>query len=256
MPRARISLSIYTVIFLLLAFPGSVYAAQIYSWGGKNNADYLSIEGEIVEGDLRQLQIVHERAIAANGSLTIVGFNSPGGDLNEAMSIGRWIRKKKLTTGIAKEDSCASACVYAFAGGIQKAPFGPILIHRPFLTALPAVGADVAMKAALAGSRAYFAEMNVPESLADVMFEVDPASARRMTWKEVRKYHLAGNDIASEEERVLGIAKNLGISRLEYNKRLQAYQRSPELARCMTLQDGAKIQCARRAIQKYGISAP
>lgn len=117
MPRARISLTIYTVIFLMLVFPGSVYAAQIYSWGGKNNADYLSIEGEIVEGDLRQLQIVHERAIAANGSLTIVGFNSPGGDLNEAMSIGRWIRKKKLTTGIAKEDSCASACVYAFAGG-------------------------------------------------------------------------------------------------------------------------------------------
>jgi hypothetical protein len=121
----------------------------------------------------------------------IVDFDSPGGDLREAMTIGRWIRQTKVWTAVKSDASCASACVYAFAAGVSKMPIGAILIHRPFLTTRPIEGADAAMKSALAASRTYFAEMNVPGGLLDIVFAITPTEAKRMTLAEIEKYHLA-----------------------------------------------------------------
>ncbi|MBA2935306.1 hypothetical protein HZF05_14555 [Sphingomonas sp. CGMCC 1.13654] len=55
-------------------------------------------------------------------------FNSPGGSLLEGMKLGRAIRQSKLFTTIGVDGSeaankasiCASACAYAFAGGVSR----------------------------------------------------------------------------------------------------------------------------------------
>lgn len=55
-------------------------------------------------------------------------FNSPGGSLMEGMKLGRAIRQLKLYTSIGTGDDnsankasiCASACAYAFAGGVSR----------------------------------------------------------------------------------------------------------------------------------------
>lgn len=55
-------------------------------------------------------------------------FDSPGGDMKAAMQLGNKIRKLGFNTGIAvfsngamlKSGTCASACAYAFAGGIGR----------------------------------------------------------------------------------------------------------------------------------------
>jgi hypothetical protein len=64
---------------------------------------------------------------------------------------------------------CASACVFSFAAGLTKLPAGSVLIHRPYFIQRPSGSIDAAMKKAFASSRAYFAEMNVPENLADLI---------------------------------------------------------------------------------------
>lgn len=247
--------AVFGVTCLALVASGtSSAAAQIYPWN-KTGSDtiYIAVEGEIVKGDLGRLRRIYDGEQKFSGPKLIVDFDSPGGDLNEAMAIGRWIRQTKALTAVQSDASCASACVYAFAGGVSKMPAGAILIHRPFLTTRPIEGADAAMKSALTASRTFFAEMNVPEGLADIMFDIPPEEAKRMKVREIERYRLVGTDIAEDEERILGLIQKLGISRLEYNRRLRAYQQSPELARCLTLRGNADLECAKEASKQHGI---
>ena len=226
-------------------------AADVYSYG---TGRYIAVDGEIIKGDLAKLTAVYERIQGREGAL-VVDFNSPGGDLDEAIAMGRWIRHAKASTGVRPQSSCASACVYIFAAGVDRFLTGPLIIHRPYLMSYPTGGVDAALKGALAASRSYFAEMNVPERLADVMFSISPDSGRLLTPTEIDEYQLSGNDMATEEDRVLKLIKKLGISRLEYMRRLHEYQRSPELAHCLSLQGDPKLECARKATIQYGIDA-
>ena len=68
-------------------------------------------------------------------------FNSPGGSLLEGMRLGRAIRHLQLYTSIGvdgdqatnKASICASACAYAFAGGVSRfidADTGRLGLHQ------------------------------------------------------------------------------------------------------------------------------
>jgi hypothetical protein len=49
-----------------------------------------------------------------------VSLDSPGGNVEAAMESGRLIRLRELQTEVAPGGSCASACVWAFAGGRDR----------------------------------------------------------------------------------------------------------------------------------------
>lgn len=238
-----------SVVLAVVSTPS--LAADVYSWG--STGTYIAVDGEITKGDLAKLIATYERTRGHEGAL-VLDLNSPGGDLSEAMAMGRWIRHAKATTAVKPRSSCASACVYIFAAGVDKWPTGPLIIHRPYLMSYPAGGVDAALKDALAASRSYFAEMNVPESLADLMFSISPDSGRLLTPKEIAEYQLFGTDMATKEEQDLTLIKKLGISRLEYMRRLHEYQDSPELAHCFSMQFDAELECARNAMIQYGVA--
>lgn len=70
-----------------------------------------------------------ERFLKTNNiTNAILLFDSPGGSLSDALALGQAIRKLGLSTGIAtfsagkmlQEGMCASACTYAFAGGVNR----------------------------------------------------------------------------------------------------------------------------------------
>jgi hypothetical protein len=76
---------------------------------------------------------------------TTVYFNSPGGDLGSGVALGQAIRKAGLDTAVgtpvtgsvvAKPGLCASACTFAFLGGIQRTvdPKSAFGVHRFELT--------------------------------------------------------------------------------------------------------------------------
>jgi hypothetical protein len=95
----------------------------------------LLISGPITKGDNKRLVSVIEQNEAlkpTRGGRTRVGvmfFNSPGGDLIEAMEIGRTVRKRLIQTVITADSTCASACLVAFLGGVARWPVGPAVVH-------------------------------------------------------------------------------------------------------------------------------
>jgi hypothetical protein len=74
----------------------------------------LIVTGEFTEGIAEAV----EQSLAANRSVGIVVFESPGGDVEEAMRIGLAIRQNGLETGVAT--ACSSACTYSFVAGRQR----------------------------------------------------------------------------------------------------------------------------------------
>jgi len=74
----------------------------------------LIVRGEFTKG----IADAVEQSLAADRSVGIVVFESPGGDIDEAMRIARDINQRGLETGVATE--CSSACTYAFVAGRQR----------------------------------------------------------------------------------------------------------------------------------------
>ena len=85
----------------------------------------------MVHGPIGSLAAVRLREAIDNAHLTAgdaVVLSSPGGDLNQAMLMGRAIRARGLVTMVGRPDgaggvraaSCASACVIVFAGGTER----------------------------------------------------------------------------------------------------------------------------------------
>jgi hypothetical protein len=110
----------------------------------------VKIEGEIEPGDAEKLLKLYEYFGPAAASKVFLW--SPGGNVQEAMKIGKLIRQLRLSAiapdrlntlsilgqlGVQASPSdkgnnlCASACVLAYAGGVTQT--GVLLIlHRPF----------------------------------------------------------------------------------------------------------------------------
>jgi hypothetical protein len=97
----------------------------------------LHFSGEVRLGDTERFQAERQRIenifkqIAPHLSvrITTVNFDSPGGEIYEAMRLGRVMRENLITTGVNSESNCHSACVIAFLGGVIRLPFGSIGIH-------------------------------------------------------------------------------------------------------------------------------
>lgn len=180
--------------------------------GVKYGARTVIIEGKIEAGDYDKLRSIYGERGQSEFSLSmpevkVLSLASPGGDLAEAMKIGRLVRALKLTTAAPSRNPflshldmgsvgygghtlknpqanymCASACFFIFVAGIERTdPDGlddAILgIHKPYLS-----DSDLRM---LAGDQAiasanrlrttvenYLKEMGVPAKYADMMFAV------------------------------------------------------------------------------------
>jgi hypothetical protein len=79
-------------------------ARIILAWGG------------IGEGDARRFAAALNRA----GPIYEVQFFSPGGLLDEGLKIGYTVRARALATRIPRGARCASACNFAFMGGVVR----------------------------------------------------------------------------------------------------------------------------------------
>jgi len=157
------------------------------------------LEGSIVPGDFEKVK----RFISDDNGALQIYLASPGGNVAEAMKIGRLLRILKVTTVVPdryfrvdqqKEMArfhdvkdfdadymCASACFFIFVAGIFREDdvFGaPVLgIHRPYLSATDLRGMQVDQAiAAAANTKAivadYLKEMSVPGRYLDRMFSV------------------------------------------------------------------------------------
>jgi len=175
----------------------------------------LLLEGKIVRGDYDRLRaFLSDKTIfdKINGGVFLA---SPGGDVAEAIRIGRLIRALNLSTeapsgrptankpfapSIEADDlvnprqdaGCASACFLLFVSGIYRNInwAGRLGVHRPFrvranmqpvrTSADPFV--DIAVRHAI---ESYLREMDVPAKYADLMFSTAPNKVRWITQEEL-----------------------------------------------------------------------
>lgn len=241
------------------------YAAEItadHHEGCYGSSPCVYFKGEIKSGDLIKLKSVFDsptrRRIFVFGQENfILALNSRGGSLEEAMEIGRWVRKNKIVTTMGTNSECFSSCVYILAAGVIKLAIGSywgnkVGIHRPYLTRMPKGGIQVSMKNALADSKAYLAEMNVPEHLADAMFSISPDKVEILTDEKLTFYRLTGRDIVYEEETELKTAYLFGMTRQEYMRNKSLFEEETK-KRCFPLSWDEGLKCIQSTAMKFGL---
>lgn len=120
------------VAIALMAF--FIFSSQVSAvdlkWVHLDKQDILEVDGEIKSGD--QALIAQSVSRQENKENVYLAFNSPGGDLFEAVKIGQYIRSMNFNTVIVRGKVCYSACFFSFIGGIRRQvfPMGKLGVHQ------------------------------------------------------------------------------------------------------------------------------
>ena len=182
----------------------------------------IGFNGPIAAGDVDRLR----NAIALAGeeplpARIVVFFDSGGGDGLAAMQIGRLLRHAKAHVFVTRR--CASACVFAFAGGVYRGALpGTLGVHRARLTTTrdgAVVDVDIAGSPAasqfFSDAEAQIAlhldEMGVSPALFAEMQTVPPRSMRWLTAEEAAAFRLTGFDPGYLRERGATLQTRYGI---------------------------------------------
>lgn len=145
----------------------------------------LWMKGEIAQGDLTRLQSY----LAGNGEAFVdhggrVVFSVDGGDVEEAILIGRFLRDAMAEAWLpdASRTRCVSACFFMFVGAVTRvAVAGALGIHRPRFDAT-----DLADASAVAARRRYDAMSEAAWSYLDALLVPRYLTEKMLTmpWEE------------------------------------------------------------------------
>lgn len=186
--------SLVCLIFLLNY--NLLQAAQIILRGVRSNppnALEITIRGKIEKGDFEKIKKVIEDNKHRNKWIISVRLVSPGGDIVEAIKIGKLIRNnfiptfaplyfegKPICAGLSEEQvdngecGCTSACFLIWAAGVDRK--GNVLgLHRPYFQKeyfkdLSASEAEIKYATMSNDVRIYLANMDIPENIIEKMF--------------------------------------------------------------------------------------
>jgi hypothetical protein len=130
----------------------------------------------------------------------LVSLDSPGGSLEDALSIGAAIREAGLTTLVEDGALCACACPVILAGGTQRRaePDAAIGVHQIYLGGETFTSAGDAMAAAqttTARVTRYLEEMGVDPAVWTHALETPPRQLYYLTAEEMAEYDLVGASI-------------------------------------------------------------
>ena len=138
---------------------------------------------------------------------SVISFNSPGGNVSSAMSIGRAIREFGLDTIQLRSLECASACAFAFMGGVTRfAEPGSIGVHQSSLSGMK-LDPDIAVAATQFGTARdleYLIEMGVDPALLKLSLSYTSEDIRYLSASEMaalRVTTVGGESGASVETR-------------------------------------------------------
>lgn len=189
----------------------------------------IGIVGTIENGDaLKFEKLIDKIKQKCNRfGLVQVIFHSKGGDVGEAILIGRLIRNNELWTEVSSAYECFSACVLAFSGGVYRSAFGKIGIHRPYFSTLDS---DLSVKAikdkrdeVSQKIRGFLHEMDINENLVDAMMAIAPEKMKILSYPEIVQFRLDGIDPNYDEKQIAELAKLYGsTSAIIRNRKINA----------------------------------
>lgn len=188
-------------LLLLLNNVGSANAGIVCKPG-----ESPTLSGKITPGDFsalvkcldaytsQSLESVRSGETKDGYRLSHVGWvylDSPGGDVNEAIKIGRFFRESLAEVVVSNE--CLSSCFLAAIGSVKLLagqPFGKLGIHRVFYGADALRESNPTQYESLyndikRGMRAYLHDMDVPSRLTDLMFTTSSEEIYTLSVAEV-----------------------------------------------------------------------
>lgn len=144
--------------------------------------------------------------IGARGEyVKTVQLNSPGGSVDDAISMSKLIREKKLQTKVAGRALCASSCPIVFAGGAERIAEKDAVIgvHQVFNGSRERPSAEQAMSSAqstTARVARHLDEMGIGSGLWLHALETPPDRLYYLTEKELADFRLATRSTDPETE--------------------------------------------------------
>ncbi|RWP51361.1 hypothetical protein [Mesorhizobium sp.] len=149
---------------------------------------YIFVSGDFAfQDDLSGFE-----ALARSNASVAVTFQSPGGNIQKAMELGRIIRRLGLNTVQFRALECASACSLAFLGGIVRyAEPGAIGVHKSSFSgdiAISTKDAVSVVQQVTAEIITYMVEMGVDPALLQLSLQYDDDDVRYLSKSEMTKY--------------------------------------------------------------------
>ncbi|WFU10022.1 hypothetical protein QA646_03905 [Rhizobium sp. CB3090] len=130
-----------------------------------------------------------------------VNFDSPGGNVEKAIELGRLIRSLGLNTVTVRTKECASACSLAFLGGvIRVAEAGSIGVHKASFSDTKGMRVEeavAAVQAITADVISYMTDMGADPGLLKLSLQYDSDDIRYLSASEMKRYRVTTPD---EEE--------------------------------------------------------
>ena len=148
------------------------------------------LTGEIGKGD--GARIATQIAVSEAGEIVL---HSPGGNVADALEIGRAIRSAGKHTSLRSSDVCLSACPYMLAGGTERqvAEGGRVGLHQHYYgenTFLPAFLAVRDIQRGQAEVMRFLDEMGVDPMVMVPALSTPPEAIYILTPEELTESHL------------------------------------------------------------------
>lgn len=207
---------------LIVLIPLGGLAETTLSGCGQTQYCEVKLNGAITLKDADQIAALVRRMDERADNLTIV-LDSPGGDVNSAMVIGRLLRRMQGTAVIAPRATCASACVLVLAGGVNRRFLsGRVGIHSPYdPTDLPAdyAAAKKKLDSIRKAVSAYLEEMNIAPALFDEMLRTPAHQIKYLNMFELEKFGIVAQDPAFVMAHDAELARQYGLPLAELLRR-------------------------------------
>jgi hypothetical protein len=216
---------------------------------GGGNASYCAPRilgaGEIMRNDAQKLRgLVQQWLKEGAGGFSGITLHSPGGSLAGGIFLGREIRRLNLDTigsrsftdwvrgrGDPQEKllvprvECHSACVYAFAGGMDRSvEDGAVFGVHQFASSVPNPSGESDAQVTAAVLRGYLQEMGVMPELLDIASLVPASGIRLLTIAEMRRVRRDNTTKVSSGWKVAAAAGGQALvtttKELDYNRTL------------------------------------
>lgn len=163
-----------------------LYAAEVTTALAKDGI-YFFLQGDIEKGDYESLvgEINIVALLSYDRRPLKLYLNSMGGDLEEAMQIGRLVNVAGISTFAdnsitsTKDGKCLSACFFIFVAGKQRflESESTLGIHRPYFDrknfgSLTAEEAESAYKSIKLDVKKYLLEMSLSQNIVDYVLSI------------------------------------------------------------------------------------
>lgn len=152
-----------------------------FKWNG-NGGKYcyeIEISGPIISGDADKLEWILGGYNLVDGLPYLAQLSSPGGDVFEAMTMGRLLRTRYVKTSAAchQKVCCASACALVFYGGVAWKKASQLGLHRPSRADVREIEYTASRQStfvAIGIIKTYLQEMEVDPSVFELMMRTPP----------------------------------------------------------------------------------